>query len=259
MVLRSRDSLKSSNAESGVITLEFKIRIDDKPNLKKMFERDPQRAKEIIATFVQLMDESCDESKGIAWSELPSQLSPELTFGELIRGVLRGALDVREINPDAFDVLKIEAHALSMLSPRRNYIDGGVKYYEWREHFKLKGDESVNADTIAKIIRKLLRYAKYIDVQTLQNHLEANQIATYRGLGDEQIKKLPFYPALRYQRATFGDLHVGKFYDEIGFFDCGSNHEDYCLSCSRYDLQRIGKYKACLSCNAGYIENERRE
>ncbi|CAB4144109.1 hypothetical protein UFOVP453_20 [uncultured Caudovirales phage] len=234
--------------------MEIKIKLDDKPNLKRLYEKDPTRAKEIISTFVQLMDESCDESKGIAWSELPSQLSPELTFGELIRGVLRGALDVREINPETFDVLKIEAHALSMLSPRRNYIDGGVKYYAWREHFKLKSDEQVNAETIATIIRKLLRYAKYIDVQTLQNHLESNQIATYRGLGDEQIKRLPFYPALRYQRETFGDLRVGVFLDEIGFFDCGHNDGDHCIACSRFDIHRIGKYKACLSCNAGYID-----
>lgn len=236
----------------------FKIRLDDKPNLQRALANDPERAKEVIATFVSLIEESFDERKGIQWSKLPEELAPELTFRDLISGILRGALDARLINPDTFDVLKVEVHPLSMLTPRRNYIDGGMKYYQWREHFKLPPTAPVNGETVERIIRKLLRYAKYIDIATLQEHLMTNQIATYRGLGAEQVAKLPFYPALRYQRETFGDLHVGKFYDEVGFLDCGANGEDYCLSCSRYDLQRIGNYKVCLSCNAGYI-NERRD
>jgi hypothetical protein len=158
------------------------------------------------------------------------------------------------MNADIFDVLKVEVHPLSMLTPRRNYIDGGLKYYQWREHFKLPANAPVNGETVERIIRKLLRYSKYIDVQTLQEHLTSNQIATYRGLGAEQVNKLPFYPALRYQQKEKGDLHVGKFFDDIGFLDCGENEKGYCLACNRYELQRIGHYKCCLACNAGYID-----
>jgi hypothetical protein len=234
----------------------FKIRLDDKPNLQRALANDPERAKEVIATFVGLIEESFDEQKGIAWSKLPEELAPELSFRDLIAGILRGALDVKQINPDTFDVLKVEVHPLSILTPRRNYIDGGLKYYDWREHFHLPTNAPVNAKTVEDIIRKMFRYTRYVDVQTLQEHLQANQIATYRGLGDEQVKKLPLYPALRFQKETFGDLHVGKFYDEVGFFDCGVNDEVYCLACNRYELQRIGNYKCCLACNAGYVETK---
>ncbi|CAB4142603.1 hypothetical protein UFOVP451_32 [uncultured Caudovirales phage] len=234
----------------------FKIRLDDKPNLQRALLNDPARAKEVIATFVSLIEESFDEGKGVQWSKLPEELSPELTFRELVTGILRGALDVREMNPDTFDVLKVEVHPLSMLTPRKNHIDGGMKYYQWREHFKIQGNEKISGIVVEKIIRKMLRYSKYIDVQTLQGYLQANQIATYRGLGAEQVNKLPLYPALRYQQEKFGDLHVGKFYDEVGFFDCGTNEESHCLACNRYELQRVGNYKCCLACNAGYISIE---
>jgi hypothetical protein len=234
----------------------FKIRTDDKPNLKKALAENPEKAKAVIATFVSLIDEALDDSKGISWSELPQQLAPGITFDDLVKGILRGSLDVKEINPETFDVLKVEVHPLSMLAPRKNYIDGGMKYYQWREHFKLPPATPVNSETIAAILRRLLRYAKYIDVQTLQEHLQTNQIATYRGIGVEQVSKLPIQPALRYQHQEKGDLHVGKFFDDIGFLDCGENEKGYCLACNRYELQRIGNYKCCLACNAGYITIE---
>jgi hypothetical protein len=236
--------------------LDFKINVDDKPNLKKALSENPQQAKEVIQTFVQMMELSFDESNGIRWADLPKELNEKLTFNDLIKGVLDGLLSTRQVNPETFDVMKIEVHPLSILSPRRNYIDGGYKYYNWREIFKLDEHEPINYLTIAKILRKMLRYIKYIDIQTLAEHLQANQITTYRGLGDEQIKRLPFYPAIRYQQKLKGDLQVGKFYDDVGFFDCGTNEKDYCLACNRYDLHKIGDYKVCLACNAGFKGGE---
>jgi hypothetical protein len=234
----------------------FTIKLDDKPNLTKALQENPQLAKQVIGTFVQLIEESFDDSKGITWAELPQQLHNDLTFSDLVKGVLRGALDTKKLNPDAFDALGVEVHPLSILSPRKNYIDGGVKYYDWRGHFGLPQDTYIGSETVEQVIRKLLRYSKIINVETLKQHLEANQIATYRGLGDEQVRKLPFYPALRFQSQKFGDLHVGKFYDDVGFFDCGHNDKDYCPACNRFDLRQIGEYKVCLACNAGYKTEE---
>jgi hypothetical protein len=237
-----------------VALLDFKISLDDKPKLKKALETEPSKAKEVIQTFVQMMEESFNESNGIKWADLAKELNDKLTFNDLIKGVLHGVLSTKQINPDTFDVLKVEVHPLSILAPRKNYIDGGLKYYDWREIFKLEQSEQIDANTIAKILQKIMRYAKYVDVQTLAEHLQNNQIMTYRGLGDEQIKRLPFYPALRHQQKTKGDLHVGKFLDEIGFFDCGVNEHDYCISCNRSDLHIINNYKVCLSCNAGFAK-----
>jgi hypothetical protein len=233
----------------------FTIRLDDKPNLTKALQTNPALAKQVIATFVSLMEESFDDSKGITWADLPQQLHQDLTFSDLVKGTLRGVLDTKKMNPITFDALQVEVHPLSILSPRKNYVDGVMKYYQWREHFKLPSDAYVSGELVEEILRKLLRYAKVLNIETLQRHIEANQITTYRGLGDEQVKKLPYYPALRYQRETFGDLHVGKFYDDVGFFDCGTSDKDFCVACNRYDLQQIGKYKVCLSCNAGYNSN----
>lgn len=234
--------------------VDFKINVDDKPKLKQALAENPALAKEVIQTFVQMMEESFSESNGIRWADLPKELNDKLTFNDLIKGVLHGILSTKHINPDTFDVLKVEVHPLSILAPRKNYIDGGLKYYDWREIFKLEQSEPMDYNTISKILQKVMRYVKYLDVQTLAEHLQSNQIATYRGLGIEQVKRLPFYPALRYQQKTKGDLQVGKFYDDVGFFDCGDNEHDYCLACNRYDLQNVGEYKVCLSCNAGYTK-----
>jgi hypothetical protein len=233
--------------------MQFTIKLDDKPNLATALSENPDLAKQVIATFVQLMEESFDHTKGIAWANLPPLLHDELDFQTLVTGILRGSLDCKQLNPDVFDALGVEVHPLAILSPRKDYIDGGTRYYDWRNHFGLPSDTKP-IEAIEPTIRKLLRYAKVINVGTLQRHLEANQIATYRGLGDEQVKKLPYYPALRYQRDTFGDLHVGKFYDDVGFFDCGTNDKDYCLACNRYDMRQVANYKLCLACNAGYKE-----
>jgi len=234
--------------------VDFKINVDDKPKLKQALAENPALAKEVIQTFVQMMEESFNSENGVRWADLAKELNEKLSFNDLIKGVLHGILSTKQINPDTFDVLKVEVHPLSILAPRKNYIDGGLKYYNWRDIFKLEANEPIDSNTISKILQKIMRYAKYLDVQTLAEHLQSNQIATYRGLGIEQVKRLPFYPALRYQQKIKGDLHVGKFLDEIGFFDCGENENAYCVSCNRSDLYVIGDYRVCLSCNAGYTK-----
>jgi len=233
---------------------DFKIRLDDKPKLTKALQENPELAREVINTFVWLMEDAFDESNGIRWADLPKLFDPNLTFRDLIRGILHGSLDLKEINPDAYDALKVEVHPLGMLQPRPNYLDGGMRYVNWRSHFKLPADTAVNEETIARIFRTILRHTRYVKIEQLRKFLEANQVATYRGLGDEQVMKLPFYPALRYQQRMFGDLHVGKFYDDVGFFDCGdiAADETNCPACMHEGLQHVGGFKVCLSCNAGY-------
>jgi hypothetical protein len=99
---------------------------------------------------------------------------------------------------------------------------------------------------------------KYIDIGKLRTFLEANQVVTYRGLGDEQIMKLPFYPALKYQKAI-GELHVGKFHDDTGFFDCGEikledGVPEACPACKHQYLTilDLSDYALCEACNAGF-------
>lgn len=238
---------------------EFKISLNDKPNMTKALQENPALVKEVIQTFVGLMEDSFDESNGIRWADLPKQFDLSLTFKDLIRGILHGSLDLKGINPDAYDALKVEVHPLAMLQPRKNYLDGSVRYTNWRNHFRLSPDTAVNEDTIAQIYRTMLRHMKYIKIDQLRTFLEANQVVTYRGLGDAQMEKLPFYPAMRYQREHFGDLHVGKFFNDNGSFDCGDieSEDEICPACDAIQpLAHVGKYKVCMACNAGYRKSE---
>lgn len=233
--------------------MDITIRIDDsKPHLKRALSESPDLAKAVIKTFVDLMEESFDKTKGMRWVDVAPAIHKDLSHDDLVKGVLRGALDIKAINPDVYDVLKVELHPLSLISPRKNTIEGGVRYTDWKGHFKLPEDTEVNGKLIETVIRKILRYNRYVNIESLQKAIEYNQLFTHRGLGDEQVRLLPFYPALRYQREHMGDLHVGKFFDDIGFLDCGELTDGDCKACGHGRLVMIGEYSGCEVCNAGY-------
>lgn len=226
----------------------------DKPCLERLLKEDRQAALEIMNTFAELMEEAAANE----WYKLPKMFTPDgsLKFKDLVKGILHGCLDLRGINPDMVDVLKEEVHPLSMLAPRRDYLEGTVRYVDWRKHFRLSPDTRINQETIAQIFRRLLRYYKYVDVEALARALINRQVKTFEGLGERNVQTLPFMPALRYQQAKFGDLQVGLFFDDIGAFDCGSwpggPDLDRCPACGRPDLQELDGYVLCLACNAGF-------
>jgi hypothetical protein len=234
----------------------FNISLDNKPNLAQAFQDDPALAKQVVSTFVNLMEESFDPEKGIRWADLPKILHHDLDFTALVRGILRGSLDLKDINPETYDALKVEVHPLAMLQSRKNHLDGGLKLSNWRLHFRLPEDASINEETVAKMFRTMLRHTKYIKIDILRQHLEYNQVATYRGLGDVQMEKMPFFPAVLYQRQQGGDLQVGKFLDSNGFLDCGTITAEVveCPACKMpeqmYELD--GNHQGCLHCSAGY-------
>lgn len=230
----------------------FEIDVRDKPNLYRAMIENPELAREVIRTFTQLMDESFDPTKGVQWAEMPKLLNSQLTFQSLIRGTLRGALDLRDMNPDAFDAVREEVHPLSMLTPRKDWLQGGTRTWNWRNHFKLPDDVRISEETVAQIVRKTLYYSKYIDVEKYQKAIEANQIATFRGI--DQVPLLPMVPALRYQTKQFGELHMGIFLDDIGALDCGVLAEatTICPACNLPHLKEVANHYVCMGCNAGY-------
>lgn len=243
--------------------MKFSIDTNDKPNLEKLMKENPKAAQEIIGAFTALMEEAVDKE----WHELPQLFSrgkEKLTFADIVKGVLRGSLDLPEMNPDMYDVLKEEVHPFSMFGGRVNLLENKVTYRDWRRHYDLPSSTPVNADTIASIIRKSLRYYRYVDVESMKEALVNNQVTNWRGLDNpHMIANLPFVPALRYQKEHFGDLHVGKFYDEIGSYDCGpipiERDENFCPACrhSSLDETAFDEYAICLVCNAGFrIEAE---
>jgi hypothetical protein len=57
-----------------------------------------------------------------------------------------------------------------------------------------------------------------------------------------------------------GELHVGTFIDDIGALDCGEWdnhwHEERCPACEHDEMKDLGRYRFCLSCNAGFEKAE---
>jgi hypothetical protein len=233
--------------------MEIKINLDDKPNLKAAFLSDKAKAKEIVSVFVECMEESFKEDKGIKWSELPNQLNPNLTFRDLIMGILKGALDVRDINPDVFEALLIEVHPLSMLAPRKDFITGEMYQRNWRGHFRLEDDSKADELAISNILRTLLRYSKYVSVKQLAEAIDTKQEMTFRGIGSRVMELLPMRPAIEYQRTHMGELFVGTFDLETGGLDCGEHEEtDFCPACKKKDIAQIESNMICFTCNASY-------
>lgn len=241
---------------------EMKINTANYPSLEQLMKTDPHQAREVMSTFIQLMDEAVQER----WHELPELFARELNFSDLIKGILHGSLDLSKLNPEAYDALKEEVHPLSMLSPRKDHLNGGItRIYDWRKHFRLPSSAQVNQEAIETIFRKLLRYYKYVKVDDLAKALVNNQISTFKDM--DQAKLLPFYPALRYQQEQLGELQVGMFFDDVGALDCGELPSNYCEECNDDhshcpscqgldEMWKVNNKVICPRCNAGFLTKE---
>jgi hypothetical protein len=237
-----------------------KLNIDTKnyPHLDNLIKTDPKKAQEIMKVFIELIDESIEHN----WHELPQLFGrDELSFAALIKGILHGSLNLPDINPEAYDAIKEEVHPLSMIGIRKDPMTGKICNYNWREHFKLPHTAPVNQETIAEIFRKLLRYYKYFDVEKLAKAVWSNQVMTFQSMNE--CERLPFFPALRYQKEHFGDLHVGLFFTDVGAFDCGEYIHKYdgeyyqCIACQGEDeMWEVHDKLICPRCNAGFIKPE---
>lgn len=241
---------------------EFKINLTDKPNVSAALLENPALAKEVIGTFVKLIEEAFDPEKGYTWAELPKLLHKNLTFSDLIRGILRGALDVKDMDREMFDTFKQEVHPLSILSARPSEYDPKkLKATNWRVHFKVDKAEQIGEDVIAEIIRNMLAYTRWIPLSDWYQAYNTNQVTAYRGKGDITVQSLPFIPALDMQQRLFGSLSVGKRLMDTALFDCGTIEEepDNC-PCCKFPKESMFKYQdlvGCYNCNAGFrVVNE---
>lgn len=234
---------------------QIKINTENYPHLEGLMKKNPKEARDIMMVFVGLMEEAVENG----WHELPELFSRDLSFSDLIKGILHGSLDLPKLNPDAYDVLKEEVHPLSMLSARKDYLNGGMRIYNWRHHFRIPNNTEINQQTIEEIFRKLLRYYKYVKVDDLAHALVNNQIATFKSM--DEVKNLPFYPALRYQQEHFGDLQVGAFQTDNGGFDGGDLPEDYdgvhCPACKGEEpFWELEHALVCPRCNISFKKSE---
>ena len=232
---------------------EIRIHLDDKPNLAKLKEKNPGMFVQVVRTAVAIAEEAAGSGKdSIPWYDLPGKFDDKLSFAEVAPAIMRAFFDAKGISPKNFDILGEEVHPLSLL--KRRDIGTKGKYTMWRKHFGRGEHEHVDSVTITGIIRRMLYYARYIDVEKYGAAFMSNQLEAHKALPMENAEKLVFYPALRYQKEKFGDLHVGQFWDDIGAFYGGEitkTNGPHCPACHIGELTKIGDYYVCPTCNLG--------
>lgn len=238
--------------------MKLSIDLDTRPALKDYIRHSPAQAKEFIS---MMLDASSDLAAMGFTMGLVQDTAKQLGLkpADLFAGCLAGCLNEQLMNEQMAGILGKDILPVAILTLKGLTLDGDEMYADWRRWFGLDQYAELNADTIAKVIAGVMKYARFLDFSKFSEAIESNSLIAFKGLAHEQVKLLPFIPALKYQRETFGDFKVGKFFSDrkAGFFDCGEidDLEDQCLACGRDDLvkSRDGKYKYCRACNAGYI------
>ena len=231
----------------------IQINMHDKPNLKALRFNNPSAFKDILSACIALAERAAyvGEDRKIPWYELPQRFSSNLDFAKTLKAVTDAVFDVQEINPESFNILEDDVHALAVFKSQR---ERSGLYPDWRRHFDFpEGTDEPGEDEVRKVLRSLLYYARFVDIDKFSKAVLSNHLSVHQALPDLNAEKLPFTPALHYQKEQFGDLKVGKFWDEIGAFYGGTTLEKLskCPACVHGDMHQYGNYSVCSSCNLG--------
>lgn len=236
--------------------MKIALELTDKPAMLKLAKENPAKLKEFLQTWMYTAEE-------LVKMDIPIQLirdtadQVQLPAHELVAGILAGCMNEQYVNEDMAPILGKELLPLALFTMSIELAEGETRYFDWRQWFKLK-HHKVDANTIATAIGNIMKYARFLSFDKLSDALETNQLIMFKSLALEQVKLLPFQPALRYQKEISGEFSVGRFFDDrkAGFFDCGTiePEETECLACGRTDLKktRDRKYIYCKACNAGF-------
>jgi hypothetical protein len=232
----------------------FTINMDDKPNLTALKGEDVQAFRDVVGTFVELMEVAAAKQ----WHKLPETIHTSLSFKDVVQAVLNATLTTKEIDTSAYSALEMDLHPLALISDKRkNMISGESEIYDWKSHFSLDTNE-VSKESLEKIIRKIFYLVRWFDIESVSKSLITNQFPV---IDAKDIMKLPFQPALRYQQQHLGDLHIGKFLHDIGAFNCGEVDKEVtdCPACKIGILDLCDEHLVCPRCNAGYTIKEELE
>lgn len=231
--------------------------IDDKEHLRALIRKNPEKARQ----FMRMWIDTADKLIGLGTPPDLIESTAEqvgITPSDVVSGIIAGCLNEQFINEQLAPVLGKELLPIGILTLKDVSLEGEERYADWRRWFQLERRASINADTVSRVIGGIMKYARFLDFDKLSEALESNQLIAFKGLANEQIKLLPFYPALQYQKELFGEFKVGTFFTDrkAGFFNCGEidAHAQDCEACGRSDLKKTKdeKYIYCRACNAGY-------
>lgn len=231
--------------------------IGDKQHLRDMIRRNPDQARKFLRMWVDAANTL------IGLDILPTLIEDTaqqvgIHPPDVLAGIIAGCLNEQFVNESMAPILGKELLPIGILTLKGMTLEGEERYFDWRRWYQLEQTTVINADTIAKVIGNIMKYARFLDFDKLTEALESNQLIIFKSLAEEQVKLLPYYPALMYQKHHMGEFKVGTFFTDrkAGFFNCGEIelHESECLACGRSDLKRTkdGKYIYCRACNAGY-------
>jgi hypothetical protein len=242
--------------------MKLVINLSDRPHLMKYIKADKVKGKEFLTGWLGCADKLVEMGKPVQLIEdTADQL--QIDQAHMLAGIIAGCLNEQYVNERLAPILGKELLPIAILTLKGTTLEGQEAYFDWRRFFHLKESAQIDAETIAKIIGGIMKYARFLDFDKLSEALESNQLIAFKGLADQQVKLLPFYPALQYQKDHMGsEFKVGKFMPEhnAGFFDCGyiDPTETHCPACGRRDLTRSkdNKHIYCRACNAGYYPKE---
>ena len=235
----------------------LQFNIENKQHLRNLIRKNPEQARAFLRMWVDAADNL------IGTGILPGLIDETaqqvgIDPSDILAGIISGCLNEQFINEQIAPILGKELLPIGILTLKDTAPNGEELYFNWRKWYHLEKRATINADTISRIIGNIMKYARFLDFDKLSEALESNQLIAFKALENEQVKLLPFYPALRYQKDLFGEFSAGRFMTErnAGFFDCGfiEPSETHCPACGRRDLQKTkdNKHVYCRACNAGY-------
>jgi hypothetical protein len=239
------------------ITPKLTFGIEDKTHIREAIRTNPEMFRDFMRMWIEVADQLL-ASKTVPTLIMDTTKQLGIPADQLLAGIIMGCLNEQFINERMAPILGKELLPVGLFTLKGTSFEGEDMYFDWRRWYHLESNTRVNADTIAKSIGGIMKYARFLDFDKLSEALESNQLIAFKGLGDQQVKLLPFVPALEYQREHLGEFKVGKFMQErsAGFFDCGSISADEkeCKACSRSDLKKTKdeRFIYCRACNAGY-------
>ena len=185
--------------------MKLMLNTEGKPNLEKFIRADKEKAKHFLDAWMKTADELVQLGFPV---DLLLNTSDQLNMkpSDLLAGIIAGCLNEQFVNEKLAPILGKDLLPVGILTLKGMTLEGEETYVDWRRWYHLERSAEVDADTVAKVIGGIMKYARFLDFDKLSEALEANQLVIFKSLGNEQAKLLPFYPALQYQK--IGRAHV---------------------------------------------------